>query len=154
MVFLLVGGVWSDRLPRNLVIAGANLVGGAAQAIVAFLLITGVAEVWQLLALEAVNGAAFAFGGPADVGVIPQIVPGERLHEANTVVRFRSNLALMGGAALAGLLVAALHPGWTIAVDAATFFVAVPLVLGIRGIEQVPAGAGSSFVREMRVGWG
>lgn len=153
VLLLLAGGVWSDRLPRNQVIAGANLVGGAAQALAAFLLITGAAEVWQLLVLEAVNGAGFAFGGPADVGVVPQIVPGERLQEANTIVRFGSNLASIGGAALAGILVAAINPGWTIAVDAATFFVAVPLVLGIGGIEKVPARAVSSFVGEMRAGW-
>ena len=153
VLLLLAGGVWSDRLPRNRVIAGANLVGGAAQALAAFLLITGVAEIWQLLVLEAVNGAGFAFGGPADVGVVPQIVPGERLQEANTIVRFGSNFASIGGAAVAGVLVVAINPGWTIAVDAATFFVAVPLVLGIRGIEKVPVGAVASFVGEMRAGW-
>ena len=32
LVFILVGGVWADRLPRNRVMVGANVVNGFAQA--------------------------------------------------------------------------------------------------------------------------
>ena len=45
VVFLLVGGIWADRLPRNRVMMGANIVSGFAQATTAALLITGNADV-------------------------------------------------------------------------------------------------------------
>jgi MFS family permease len=152
VVLLVVGGVWSDRLPRNVVLVGACLVSGAAQAVVAVLLIAGSAEVWQILALEAVNGAGFAFSGPADGGVVPLIVEKGRFQEANSLVRFGTNSATILGAALAGLLVAAFNPGWTVAVDAATFFVAAALFSGMRGLAAASAMA-ASFVHELREGW-
>ncbi|MDQ3161333.1 MAG: MFS transporter, partial [Actinomycetota bacterium] len=68
VVFLLAGGVWADRLPRNRVMVGANVVSGLSQATVAALLIVGDAEIWQLAALAAVNGGASAFYFPASGG--------------------------------------------------------------------------------------
>jgi MFS family permease len=39
VIFILVGGVWADRLPRNVVMVAANFLSGAAQAAVAVLLL-------------------------------------------------------------------------------------------------------------------
>ena len=58
IVFLLAGGIWADRLPRNRVMVGANVVSALSQAVAATLLITGQAEIWHLAALAAVNGGA------------------------------------------------------------------------------------------------
>ena len=69
VVFLLVGGVLADRIPRNKVMMSANVVSAFAQAATAALLITGNAEVWHLAALAAVNGGASAFFFPASAGV-------------------------------------------------------------------------------------
>src|SRR5688572_19495013 len=41
VAFLLVGGVWADRLPRQLVMVGSDLVRGAAHATIAVLLLAG-----------------------------------------------------------------------------------------------------------------
>jgi MFS family permease len=152
VLLLLVGGVWSDRLPRNTVIAGASVVAGAAQALVALLLISGNAEVWQIVILEAVNGGAFAFGGPAVNGMVPLVVPDGRFQEANSIIRFGANAASIGGAVLAGLLVAAINPGWTVAIDALTFFVSAGLLTGMRGINAASQVA-SSFITDLRMGW-
>ena len=57
IVFLLIGGVWADRLPRNVVMVGSNLLSGAAQGGVAFLLLTGRAELWHLVALGVARGS-------------------------------------------------------------------------------------------------
>jgi MFS family permease len=152
LVLLLVGGVWADRLPRNAVMSGASLVAGLAQAAVAVLLIAGAAELWQILVLEAVNGAAFAFSGPASTGVVPLVAPAGRFQEANSLVRFGINSATILGAALAGLLVAAFNPGWTIAVDAATFSLAAAAFAGMRGLNAASQVA-RGFVAELRDGW-
>ena len=53
VVFLLVGGIWADRLPRNKVMVGANVVSGVAQGAIAALLITRQRQVWHLVALAA-----------------------------------------------------------------------------------------------------
>src|SRR5581483_2689751 len=80
VLFLLVGGVIADRLPRSIVLVGSALLGGVTQA--------AVAEIWHLVVLEAVNGLAFAIWYPADTAVVPQTVPEDRLQDANTVIRF------------------------------------------------------------------
>ncbi|MEX1103609.1 MAG: MFS transporter [Dehalococcoidia bacterium] len=152
VIFLLIGGVVSDRFPRHQVLVGTSLVAGASQLGVAVLLIGGWAELWQIVVLEVINGAAFALFYPADSSVVPLTVPQSRLQEANAVLRLGTNLCMVGGAALAGLLVALLSPGWAIAVDAATFFVGALLVAGMRGISAA-AGASSSIIHDLKEGW-
>jgi MFS family permease len=152
VLFLAIGGVIADRLPRNVVLVGSNLVAGGSQAVVAVLLISGTAEVWHLAVLEAVNGAAFALFYPADTAVVPLTVPEHRLHDANALLRLGTNSTMILGAAVAGALVAAFNPGWTVAADAATFFVGAALMLNMRGIKAA-AEAGNSFVHDLREGW-
>src|SRR5207247_3678887 len=40
VVFLLVGGIWADRLPRHRVMVGSNVFSGLSQAAVATLLLS------------------------------------------------------------------------------------------------------------------
>ncbi len=152
VLFLALGGVIADRLPRSTVLVGSNVIGGAAQAFAAVLLLSGEAHVWHLVILEAVNGAAFALFYPADSALVPLTVPQDRLQEANALLRLGTNATLILGAALAGVLVAALNAGWAIAVDATTFFVAAALMASMRGIEAA-AVAGSSLLTDLRDGW-
>lgn len=152
VLFLALGGVIADRLPRSTVLVGSNAIGGAAQALAAVLLLTGEAHVWQLVTLEAVNGAAFALFYPADSALVPLTISEDRLQEANAVLRLGTNATLILGAALAGVLVAALNPGWAIAADAATFFLAAALMASMRGIEAAAVG-GAGFLRDLRDGW-
>jgi MFS family permease len=151
VVFLLVGGIWADRLPRNRVMVGANVVSGLTQAGVAALLITGNAEIWHLAALAALNGAAGAFFFPASAGVVPQTVPAPLLQQANALLALAINSANIGGAAVAGFLVAAFGAGWAIAVDAGSFVLAATLVALMR---LPPVGAEpTNFVHDLAAGW-
>src|SRR5689334_11416539 len=65
IALLLLGGVVADRLPRQRVMLAADALRAVSQAVVAVLLVTGAAEVWQLAVLFAVYGAADAFFSPA-----------------------------------------------------------------------------------------
>src|SRR5436190_19136085 len=48
VAFVLAGGVWADRLPRQMVMLASDAVRGVVQAIIAILLLSGNAELWQL----------------------------------------------------------------------------------------------------------
>jgi len=150
--FLLVGGIWADRLPRNRVMMGANVVSASAQATTAALLITGNAEVWHLAALAAVNGGASAFFFPASAGVVPQTVPASLLQQANALLQLAMNTAMIGGAAIAGFLVAGIGSGWAIAVDAATYLLAAA-VIGSMRLPAVVREHASNFLHELSIGW-
>jgi MFS family permease len=152
ILFLLVGGIWSDRLPRNRVMVGANVASALAQAGAAALLITGNAEVWHLAALAAVNGSASAFFFPASAAVVPQTVPPPLLQQANALLQLAMNSALIGGAALAGFLVAGVGSGWAIAVDSATYVVAAGFVALMR-LPAVVREEVASFTHDLVTGW-
>src|SRR5690349_8254734 len=58
VTLLLVGGVWADRLPRHLVMMVSDLVRGVLHAVLAALIFTHSAEVWEIVVIEALYGAA------------------------------------------------------------------------------------------------
>ena len=150
--FLLVGGVIADRLPRHLVMVTSNLVSGLAQAVAAFLLITGEAEIWHLAIVAVVRAVAASFFFPAQQGIIPQTVPVALLQPANALLRLTLNATNIGGAALGGVVVAAAGPGWALAFDALTYVAAAGLLLLMR-IVPPARGATASFLAELREGW-
>jgi MFS family permease len=152
ILFLLVGGIWADRFPRNRVMVGANVFSALSQAAAAVLLITGNAEVWHLAALAAVNGGASAFFFPASAGVIPQTVPAPILQQANALLALAMNSAMIGGAAIAGFLVAAFGPGWAIAIDAGTYLLGASFVALMR-LPAIEPSESPRFLSELAVGW-
>jgi MFS family permease len=100
VVFLLIGGVWADRLPRNKVMVASSVASRATQAVVAALLLTGHAQLWQLLLFGGLNGISTAFFFPASAGIVPQTVPPELIQQANATLRLALNSTNVLGAAL------------------------------------------------------
>jgi MFS family permease len=152
VVFILFGGVWADRLPRNRVMVGADVGEGVVQLVAAFLILTGRAEVWHLAMLAACNGLGQAFFFPASQGIVPQVVSRDRLQEANALLRLSLNATGIGGAALAGLLVAAIGAGWAIAFDGLSFLLSAVVVARIALPETTLEP--SRLLTDLREGWG
>jgi MFS family permease len=150
--FILVGGVWADRLPRNVVMVAANLLSGAAQAAVAVLLLAGVAQLWELIVLQVARGIAISFFFPASQGVVPQVVPSEELQQANAVLRLCQTATTIIGAAVGGGIVAAIGSGWAIAFDAGTYFASAAFLARMRTRIQAKREH-SSFLHELAEGW-
>lgn len=152
VVFLLIGGVIADRFSRTAVLQWSNWLSAASQGAVAVLVITGQAELWHLIVLEAINGTVSAAAFPAMQGVIPQLVPADRLKEANLLLSMSRNALAIAGPAVAALLVVGVGPGWALAVDAATWAVAALLLLKVRLPAAGPREP-SGVVAELREGW-
>lgn len=153
VLFLLAGGVWADRLPRQLVMVASDVVRGCVHVTIALLLVTGAAEVWHLAALMAVFGTAEAFFQPAYTGVVPHTVPPERLQQANALLSVSNGAMLMAGPAIAGVLVAVSGPWLAFAFDAVTFAVSGTCLLALSLPRAIDRAARTSFVRELREGW-
>jgi MFS family permease len=154
IAFLLLGGVVSDRLPRHVVLVGSCVLAGLSESATAALLLTGRANLAVIAVLQMVNGATSAFSFPASQSVVPQTVPADLLRRANVVIRMSSNATSIAGAALGGVIVALAGPGWGIAIDAATFFMAAILFTGVRVPSSTrTAGKATSMVRELAEGW-
>lgn len=153
VLFVLVGGVWADRLPRRLVMASSDLVRAVSQGVCALLLLTGAAQLWELVVLQAVYGTARAFFDPAALSLVPQTVDAEQLQRANSLIALTGNIASVVGPAVAGVIVAAARPGWGLAFDAATF---VASAAWVRAIPPIAAEVRqrATLLHELRHGWG
>jgi MFS family permease len=152
VLFTLAGGVWSDRLPRQRVMVACDLLRAAAQAVMSTLLITGNAEIWQLMAFAVVMGSAAAFFTPASIGLMPQLVDSKRLQEANALMSISQSATHIFGPLLSGLIVATIGAGWAFAIDGASFLVSAAFLMAMR----IPVGATAprrSFVSELADGW-
>lgn len=181
-VFLLIGGVWADRLQRQKVMLAADFLRFGLQCTTAALLIAGVAEVWHLALLQVAMGACEAFFRPAAMGLTPEVVSESRLQQANALSSLVMSASITFGAALAGFLVAAVGPGWGIGIDGLTYLVSAWFLLRLRPTaflgrreaaariagpgralagEEIAAGSdvprgvagGAGFVRDLAEGW-
>jgi MFS family permease len=117
----------------------------------AVLLLTDRAEIWQLVVLAGVYGAAEAFFGPASQGLVPQTVSPARLQQANGLMSLSRNVTAVAGPAAAGIVIALSSPGWAIALDAATFAVSAAFLLRMRVSFTRPAK--QTFFADLREGW-
>jgi MFS family permease len=152
ILFLLIGGIWADRLPRNHVMVASSLLSGTSQGALAALLLTHHAALWHLIAISAVNGTSSAFFFPASAGVVPQTVPPDLLQQSNALLRLALNSTSVIGAAIGGGIVAAAGPGWAVAIDACTFGAGALFAAAMR----LPASVreeSANFLRELAEGW-
>jgi MFS family permease len=140
--FVMLGGVWADRLPRRAVMMTADLVRFGTQATTAALLLAGVTQVWELAVLQAVAGAAGGVFAPASTALVPQTVSAPRLQQANALLSLSQSAANVFGPAVSGAIVAAAGPGWVFAIDAVTFLVSaaflavLPVTRHVRSVAQ------------------
>jgi MFS family permease len=153
VVFVLAGGVWADRLPRQMVMLVSDLVRCAVQATIAVLLLSGRAELWQLVVLVAVYGTAQAFFQPAATGLVPATISPPRLQQANALLGLSRSLAFVIGPAVAGVVAAATNPGSVFVVDSATFAVSATSLALLRLSRSRREGERSSFFADLKGGW-
>jgi len=150
---LVFGGVLSDRLPRNLVLVGASLTQGAAQAATAAVVISGHASIGLLVGLQALYGVGAGLVIPAEVGLIPQTVSEGRLQQANALQGMSRNIVGVIGPAIGGTLVALGSPGIALGLDALSFAICAALLARIRLAPRTAEAQQEGYFAELRAGW-
>ncbi len=122
IALLLFGGVVSDRHSRRRVMLIADLLRAVVLVLLGALVAGGEARLWQMMVLVALCGGAQAFFDPASDAILPELLPAERLGEANALEQVARPLALrLAGPALGGILVGTLGAGAAFFLDGATF---------------------------------
>ena len=139
VAFLLLGGVWADRLPRHRVMIATDLVRFGLHALLAVLIFIGGVHIWQVVAIEVVFGSAEAFFRPAANGLLPQTVPEADIQQATAITAMSNNVAEFAGPALATALVLGAGAGWAFALDAVTFLVSAAFLVRVRPRRRGPA---------------
>ena len=154
ILFLLLGGVASDRFERRRIMIGADVLRAAAGLALAGLALTGALEVWHACVFAAMYGTGAAFFAPAFDAVVPDIVPSERLAQANALDQLVRPLVFrMAGPALGGLLVASGGAGVVFALDSASFMFSAAILCRVR-VDARPEGRPArSVTRDLAEGW-
>jgi predicted MFS family arabinose efflux permease len=152
VAMLAFGGVVGDRMPRRVVMIGSDIASATVRTTMGVLLVSGHAQVWHLIALQACGGAAVAFYSPASYGLVREVVPEDELQQANGLLAIARYAAFPLGAAVGGTIVALIGPGTALLVDAGTY-AASALLLSQIHVKSI-ARAGAGFFRELRDGWG
>jgi len=150
---MLLGGVIADRLPLTAVLRVGMVVLALSQGMAAALVITGVAEIWMLVALGAVNGTALALVFPAMQSITPRLVPRDLLQKAIALQSFSRGALRIVGPTISALLVVGVGAGWALAVDAATWFAAAVILVKVRLPPPAPREESGSTIAELRQGW-
>jgi MFS family permease len=153
VAFVLAGGVWADRLPRQMVMLVSDVIRGVVQATIAVLLLSGHAQLWQLVVLIAVYGTAQAFFQPAATGLVPATISPGRLQQANALLGLSRSLAFVVGPAVAGVIAATTNPGTVFVFDAVTFAVSAVSLALLRLPRSRRAGEPQSFLADLKGGW-
>jgi DHA3 family tetracycline resistance protein-like MFS transporter len=151
VAFLLTGGIVSDRSERRRVLIAADLVRAAALVAMGVLSLTGLVEIWHLVALAVLIGVGEAFFGPAFGALIPDVVAAEHLVQANALDQLvRQAAARLLGPAIGGAVVALVGPGTAFLLDAGTFVLSAVCIaaLRVRSLSQVRARSARRELRE------
>ena len=109
VAFSLWGGVVADRHDRRRVMIATQIAMTAVALCLWGTTFAGHETLWLIYALNALSASAVAFDGPSRQALIPRLVPPADLPGALTLNLSVFQASLIGGPALAGLLIA--HAG-------------------------------------------
>jgi MFS family permease len=155
VLFLLVGGVLGDRIDRRRLLIVSDLVRAAAVGGMATLALTGVVELWHLIALVVVYGTGQALFAPSFQAIVPEVVPKERLVQANSLQQLFEPLAFrLAGPALGGLVIGAFGTGEAFLIDTLTYSVSIACVTMMRPLPRTVPEEQRSIRSDVREGVG
>jgi MFS family permease len=152
LAFMLFGGVIADRFQRNRLVGGSDMLGSFLAATSAISLIAGFSSTWLLALMGALFGILNAIWWPAMSGVLPEILPKEKLQEGNAVIGLMTNIGYIIGTLAGGILVSTVGAGWGLLVDATSFFIAGVIVWNLPLIGKIKEKSPGIF-HDLVVGW-
>lgn len=124
LLFTLLGGVAADRFDRQRVVLFTQSASLVQATILALLTLSGVVQVWHIIAMAFVLGTINAFDTPARQSLIHELVAKEDLMNAIALNSTAFNGTRIVGPAIAGTLLGAisawLHTQFALETDIAT----------------------------------
>jgi predicted MFS family arabinose efflux permease len=152
VLFSLVGGVFADRMSRQHILVGSQIIQMSCAFLLATLFATGVVHVWHILTLSFIVGTAQSFGGPAYQALVPSLVKPEDLSNAIGLNSIQFNLARVIGPMLGGLALTRLGASWCFSLNALSFIAAIASLLIIRP-HFVPSKSKETVLYSMKQGF-
>ena len=152
-IFTLVGGVWSDRLPRKWIMISADAFRGLV-ALVLVVISASNMPLWAIGLLVFLMGLGDSFGAPAGAAIVPSLLPDHLLPAGNVARGIIAKIGTIVGPGVGGISVALIGADYTFAVTAVAFLLGTSLLLGITEAPlQGQVEVKPSFISELREGF-
>lgn len=113
-LFSAIAGQIADRVAKHQLVRKLKAVECLLSAIAAFSLFMG--NPWLMLFSLFLLGTQSAIFGPVKYAILPELLPREKLLQANALFEAGTFVAVLAGTLLGGLLVLQTHGLWTVAV--------------------------------------
>jgi MFS family permease len=149
-----IAGVWVERLNRRKLLVWTQAAAAIQSLALAALALAHVINLWEVIALTALQGVINAFDMPARQSFLVQMVEDRSdLSNAIAINSSMANGARLIGPAIAGLVIAAVGEGWCFLIDGISYFAVIASLLMMRiqplNLQRNP----SSMLQQMREGW-
>ena len=136
LLFSTVGGALADRYNRQHIVIATQVASMCLAGMLAFLTLSGLVQVWHLMAIAAALGIVNAIDIPARQSFVVQLVAREDLQNAIALNSSMFNGARVVGPAVAGVLVATVGEGWCFFGNALSY---VAVIVGLLMIRVSPS---------------
>ncbi|MBX3065077.1 MAG: MFS transporter [Anaerolineae bacterium] len=129
-LLMLIGGVMTDRMSPRRVMLISNLLRLGIAGGLSLLVATQTIQLWMVFVIAFCFGIVDAFFYPAYRAMIPLIVDEAHLQSSNALMQGTSQLVLIAGSGIGGVIVARLGMAFSFVLDAFTFlFTSIALSL-------------------------
>jgi MFS family permease len=139
LLFGPAGGLFADRRDKRRVLLVTQTCAGLLAAVFAVLIATHDIRLWTVYLLAVALGFVNVFDNPARQTFIAEMVPSRDLPNAVTLNSVSMNLARVFGAALGGVLAAALGLALCFACNALSYVAVLVSLVAMRQSELFPA---------------
>jgi MFS family permease len=151
-VFGPLGGLFADRMDKQRVLQVTQALSGLLAATFAVLIATHSIQLWMVYVLAVALGGVNVFDTPARQSFISEMVPAEDLANAVTLNSVSINMARIFGAALGGLIAAAVGLALCFACNALSFGAVLASLVLMRKADLFPAKRVAKERRQVRQG--
>jgi Na+/melibiose symporter-like transporter len=157
ILFSVFTGAWVDRYDRRRLMIFSDFSRALAMAFVVVILELRGFDLVAILVAYALVGAFSTLFNPAEQALVPALVEGAEVADANGLVRSSRSALQFVGTSIAGALIVTVGGTAGVAANAATFLVSGLLLLGIRvpsrRTRPAPRAAGSNYFHEVGEGF-
>jgi DHA3 family macrolide efflux protein-like MFS transporter len=147
-------GVWADRVNRKTMIIAADAAIAASTLGLAFLMLSGVDDLWLIFLVMAVRSIGAGIQMPAVSAVIPQIVPSDKLMRINGInSSIQSAMGLLAPVAAAAVYAnMSIVPIFFIDVVTAVIGISIFAFIKVPSLDRVNAADKPSYFADLKDG--
>jgi MFS family permease len=147
-----LGGLFADRMDKRRVLLVTQTLSGLLAAAFAVLIATNSIQMWIIYLLAIALGFVNVFDNPARQSFISEMVSAQDLPNAVTLNSVSVNMARIFGAALGGVIAAALGLALCFACNALSFVAVLVSLVAMRKSDLFPAKRVTRQKRQVRDG--